>query len=298
MKIIVTGREGQVVRSLVERVAQHPSIEVVALGRPELDLARPDGVLEIIRAAKPDLVVSAAAYTAVDQAEDEPDLARTINTDGAAAVAQAAAALSAPIIHLSTDYVFSGEGERAYREDDPTGPRSVYGQTKLDGERAVARANSRHIILRTAWVYGPFGKNFAKTMLRLGQTRSSVSVVSDQWGNPTSSIDIADAVLHVADRLRTDRNFDKFGTYHLAGSGNTNWSGFAREIFAQLEAQGGSHVDVEDIVTSAYPTKAVRPANSRLNTDRFFDVFNWRAPDWKQSTATAVQRILRESNPA
>ncbi|MEP7457180.1 dTDP-4-dehydrorhamnose reductase [Phyllobacterium sp. SB3] len=291
MRIVVTGRDGQVARSLIERAALHPSIKLIALGRPELDLAQPETVFAAISAAKPDLVISAAAYTAVDKAEDEPALARAINADGAAAVAQAAANLNAPIVHLSTDYVFCGEGDRPYVESDPTGPRSVYGQTKLEGELAVADANPRHLILRTAWVYSPFGTNFVKTMLRLAETRDTLSVVADQWGNPTSAIDIADAVLHLADRLHTDPDGVDFGIYHLVGTGSTNWSSFAREIF-KISTDGlGPFADVKDILTSEYPTKANRPSNSRLSTDRFFDIFGWRAPAWQQSLKHVVDRI-------
>ncbi len=293
MRIVVTGREGQVVSSLVERAALDPSVEILPLGRPELDLAQPETVYETIHAARPDLVVSAAAYTAVDQAEDEPDLARSINAVGAGAVAQAAADIGAPVIHLSTDYVFSGDGEKPYTEDDPTGPHGVYGRTKLDGELAVAAANPRHLILRTAWVYSPFGKNFVKTMLRLAENRDNLSVVADQWGNPTSAIDIADGILRVANRLRSDRQFDAFGVYHLAGTGSTNWSTFARAIFEASRKLQGPFAEVKDILTAEYPTKARRPLNSRLSSEKFHDVFDWRAPAWEQSTMSVVERLLR-----
>jgi dTDP-4-dehydrorhamnose reductase len=246
---------------------------------------------ETILAAKPDLVVSAAAYTAVDQAEDEPDLAHAINVTGAGAIAGAAATIGVPVLHLSTDYVFSGEGEQPYTEEDPTGPRSIYGRSKLEGELAVAAANARHIVLRTAWVYSPFGGNFVKTMLGLAESRDVVSVVSDQWGNPTSGFDIADGILHVAERLRTDATFDAYGTYHLAGTGDASWSSFAREIFAQSRRKGGPYAQVRDILTAEYPTKAKRPLNSRLATDKFFDVFGWRAPRWQTSLAPVVSML-------
>ena len=176
MKIVVTGREGQVVRSLVERASLYPDVTLVTLGRPDFDLARPDTVFDAIHAAKPDLVVSAAAYTAVDQAEDEPELAYAINAAGAEAVAAVAARAGAPVVHLSTDYVFAGEGDTPYAEGDPTGPHGIYGQTKLAGEALVAQANGKHLILRTAWVYSPFGKNFVKTMLHLAASRDSLAV--------------------------------------------------------------------------------------------------------------------------
>lgn len=297
MKIVVTGCEGQVARCLIEGAVSHRAIELIALGRPELDLARPQTVLDAIAAAKPDLVVSAAAYTAVDQAEDEPEVARSINTLGAAAVARAAAQMKVPVLHLSTDYVFSGEGDEPYGEHDATGPRSVYGQTKLDGETAVAAANPRHLILRTAWVYSPFGKNFVKTMLRLAESRDTVSVVCDQWGNPTSAIDIADAIFHICETLGADRQFADFGTYHLVGSGSTNWSSFARAIFEASKRLRGPCAEVKDIPTSEYPTRAIRPSNSRLSTQKFEGVFGWRMPQWQQSTDKVVERILGESQP-
>ncbi|RUV09947.1 dTDP-4-dehydrorhamnose reductase, partial [Mesorhizobium sp. M7A.T.Ca.TU.009.01.3.1] len=194
MRLVVTGRDGQVAASLLEAGQAAAGVEVIAIGRPQLDLARPDTVIEAIAAAKPDIVVSAAAYTAVDQAEDEPDLAFAVNAAGAGEVAQAASRLGVPVIHLSTDYVFDGTKDAAYVETDATAPRSVYGASKLAGEQAVASANPRHLILRTAWVYSPFGKNFVKTMLRLAADRDEIAVVADQWGNPTSALDIADAI--------------------------------------------------------------------------------------------------------
>jgi dTDP-4-dehydrorhamnose reductase len=295
MRIVVTGREGQIVRSLVERAAFHPAVQLVAIGRPQFDLTRPQSIFDAIRAAKPDLVVSAAAYTTVDQAEDEPEQTYAINAAGAGAVAEAAAEVGAAIIHLSTDYVFSGEGKEPYTEYDSTGPYCVYGQTKLTGEVLVADGNDRHLILRTAWLYSPFGKNFVKTMLQLAADHDSVSVVSDQWGNPTSAIDIADGILCVAERLRKDPQFDAFGIYHLAGTGSTNWSTFARAIFAASRYEQGPFADVKDILTSQYPTKARRPLNSRLDTEKFHAMFGWKAPAWQQSTKAVVKRLLQSS---
>jgi dTDP-4-dehydrorhamnose reductase len=292
MRIVVTGRDGQVVRSLIERAAFHPEIDVIVLGRPELDLSDVSTIAGTISTAAPDMVVSAAAYTAVDQAEDEPELARVINAAGAGAVALAASQLGVPVIHLSTDYVFSGDGTEPYSETDATGPQGVYGQTKLEGERAVQVANARHIILRTAWVYSPFGKNFVKTMLRLAESRDSVSVVSDQWGNPTSALDTADGIIHIAKHLETDSSFANYGIYHLAGSGDVNWSGFARRIFEASRLNNGPFANVLDVATADYPTKARRPLNSRLSTDKLFDVFGWRAPDWRTSTEQVVARLL------
>ncbi|MCX2697837.1 dTDP-4-dehydrorhamnose reductase [Ochrobactrum chromiisoli] len=292
MKIVVTGREGQVVQSLLEKASQRSDLQVIALGRPELDLAKPESVLSAIETIKPDLVVSAAAYTAVDLAEDQPELAFAVNASGAEAVAEAAKNCGVPVIHLSTDYVFAGDADKPYVETDITGPRSVYGSSKLEGERLVAQANPQHIVLRTAWVYSPFGKNFVKTMLRLAETRDALSVVSDQWGNPTSALDIADAIIQVADHLAATPDFSAYGVYHLAGTGDTNWSGFARAIFSESAKLGGPTTTVTDIATADYPTKAARPANSRLSTAKFQEVFNWSAPHWKSSLRDVVTRLV------
>ncbi|MBZ9772034.1 dTDP-4-dehydrorhamnose reductase [Mesorhizobium sp. CO1-1-8] len=290
MRLVVTGRDGQVAASLVEAGQAAAGVEVVAIGRPQLDLLRPDTVIEAIAAAKPDIVVSAAAYTAVDQAEDEPDLAFAVNAVGAGKVAQAAARLGVPVIHLSTDYVFDGTAPGAYVETDATAPRSVYGASKLAGEQAVASANPRHLILRTAWVYSPFGKNFVKTMLRLAADRDEIAVVADQWGNPTSALDIADAILHAAGQLHEGAATS--GIYHLAGTGEANWSGFARHILDTSRVFGGPWARVRDIATMDYPTKARRPANSLLSSAKFASAFGWNAPDWRQSTEAVVRRLL------
>ena len=291
MRLVVTGREGQVVSSLLE-AGQLAGVDVIAIGRPQLDLANPDTVIEAIAAARPDVVVSAAAYTAVDQAEDEPDLAFRVNAVGAGKVAQAAARLGVPVIHLSTDYVFDGSASGSYVETDATAPASVYGASKLAGEQAVAAANPRNLILRTAWVYSPFGKNFVKTMLRLAADRDEISVVADQWGNPTSALDIADAILHAAATLHRDKDFAAFGIYHLAGTGEANWSGFARHILDTSRVSGGPSARVRDITTTDYPTKARRPANSRLSSAKFASAFGWSAPDWRLSTEAVVRRVL------
>ncbi|PBB98425.1 dTDP-4-dehydrorhamnose reductase [Mesorhizobium sp. WSM3862] len=290
MRLAVTGREGQVAASLIERGSK--DVEVVAVGRPVLDLARPETVFAALAAARPDIVVSAAAYTNVDQAEDEKELAFAVNATGAGKVAEAAAELGVPVIHLSTDYVFDGAKDSAYVETDATAPLGVYGASKLAGEKAVAAANPRHLILRTAWVYSPFGRNFVKTMLRLASDRDEISVVADQWGNPTSALDIADAVLHAAVRLRHDKNFAAFGIYHLAGSGETNWSTFARHILDTSLAFGGPHAKVRDIATSDYPTKARRPQNSRLSSVKFAGVFGWQASHWKCSVEAIIARLV------
>ncbi|MFG1305814.1 dTDP-4-dehydrorhamnose reductase [Xanthobacter autotrophicus] len=291
MRLAVTGKQGQVVTSLLERGAA-TSVEVIALGRPELDLADPASVKAAIAAAAPDVVVSAAAYTAVDKAESEPELAFEVNEVGAGAVAEAAAVLQVPIIHLSTDYVFAGDKADPYLESDPTGPVSVYGASKLAGEKKVAAATGNHAILRTAWVYSPFGANFLKTMLRLGASRDMLRVVADQRGTPTSALDIADAVITVARRLKTDPDPALRGVFHLTGGGEGTWADFAEVIFASLEARTGRGVAVERITTADYPTPARRPANSRLSNNKLQSSYGVKLADWDVSTRSVVDRLL------
>lgn len=291
MRLAVTGTEGQVARALAE-IGPAQGVEVVSVGRPALDLEHPRTVGPALAATGADIVVSAAAYTAVDQAEDEPALAEAVNAGGAGAVAAAAADMDVPVIHLSTDYVFDGQGTGARIETDPTGPQSVYGRTKLAGEAAVAAANPRHLILRTAWVYSPFGRNFVRTMLRLAADRDEIAVVADQWGNPTSALDIAAGIIHASKTLSRDRTERQYGVCHLAGTGDASWSGLARHVLKTSRALGGPHAAVRDIDTGDYPTKARRPANSRLSSEKFAATFGWRAPLWQQSVEVVVRRLL------
>lgn len=294
MRVLATGTTGQLVTSLTEVASASRDVELIAIGRPEFDLTRPIPMREAIIAARPDIVISAAAYTSVDRAEEEPALARAVNVVGAACVAEAAARLDIPVIHLSTDYVFSGDNRTPCREDDKTGPRTVYGATKLEGEQAVASIAARHIILRTSWVYSPFGTNFVKTIMKLAAARERLSIVSDQYGNPTSALDLASAILLIATHPRQDR----FGTYHLTGTGESNWSDFARHVLAVSRLHGGPSALVEDIATADYPTKARRPQDSRLCTNKFAGTFGWRLPDWHTSTDTVVARILASGRAA
>ncbi|WP_455872915.1 dTDP-4-dehydrorhamnose reductase [Rhizobium yanglingense] len=293
MRIAVTGKQGQAVQSLIRRGAEK-GVEIIAVGRPKMDLADPASVAAAFSLVHPDVIVSAAAYTAVDRAESEPDLAFAVNAAGAAAVAEAAARIGVPVIHISTDYVFRGDKPSAYTEEDMTGPISVYGQSKLAGERAVAAANPNHVILRTAWVYSPFGANFLKTMLRLSETRDHLSVVADQTGCPTSALDIAEAILAIASRLVTDPAPSLRGTFHLTGSGEASWADFAEEIFGELHKSGGKSIRVERITTADYPTPAKRPANSRLSGDKLARIYGIRLPDWKQSMRIVMQVIFNK----
>lgn len=292
MRIVVTGHDGQVARSLLER-GPVANVAVVTVGRPQLDLRQPGSIAAAIAEHNPDIVVSAAAYTAVDNAESEPDIADAINNAGAGALSRAAAAMSIPIIHLSTDYVFDGELDRPYREDDPPAPASVYGRTKLAGERAVAAANSNHAILRTAWVYSPFGKNFVRTMLALGSNRDEITVVADQHGAPSSALDLADGIIAVARNLCGHPDRPEFrGIFHMTGRGETTWAGFAEEIFSISASLGGPSARVVPIPTSGYQTPARRPANSRLDTGKLARVHGVRLTEWQRSTAQCVKRLV------
>jgi dTDP-4-dehydrorhamnose reductase len=294
MRLVVTGRAGQLAQSLVER-GRRADVEIVCLARPEVDLLAPDRVARAIEDARGDLVINAAAYTAVDKAEAEPELALRVNGAGARAVAAAAAKTGRAIVQISTDYVFDGALDRPYREEDPTAPVSAYGRSKLAGEQGVAEANPRHVIARTAWVYSPFGQNFLKTMLRLGLTRPEISVVADQWGAPTSALDLADGLIAMARRIVAEpENKSLLGVFHMTGSHYTNWAGFAAAIFEQAAALGRPSVKVMPISTSQYPTPAGRPANSRLDAGKLARVYGLVLPEWRSAVQNCVKRLLHE----
>jgi len=269
---------------------------IVPVGRPALDLVgERDGIIEAIGDGQPDVVVSAAAYTAVDKAESEPDLAFAINERGAGAVARAARMLGVPLVHLSTDYVFDGSKPSPYTEEDEPHPTGVYGASKLAGERAVAAETANSAILRTAWVYSPFGGNFVKTMLRLAGDREEVGVVADQHGNPTSALDIADGVLAVAANLLGSPDPALRGIFHMTAAGDATWADFAEAIFAASAACGGSTARVKRIATADYPTAARRPANSRLDCRKLERSHEISLPNWRSSTETVVARLLENA---
>ena len=290
MKIAVTGTTGQVVTSLIERgtAAGH---EVIAIGRPALDLADPASVVRALSAAAPDVIVSAAAYTAVDKAEGESDLAHAVNGAGPGAVGQAAKALGVPLIHISTDYVFDGMLNRPYVESDPTGPTGVYGASKLAGERAVLEGHDNSAVLRVAWVYSPFGVNFVKTMLRLAADRDELGVVGDQVGNPTSALAIADGIIQVATNMVSNDNPELRGVFHMTAPGDASWADFAQAIFAASAAHGGPTAAVRAIGTADYPTPATRPANSRLDCGLIAHVHGVTLPEWRTSLDDVMDRL-------
>jgi len=294
IRIAVTGRQGQVARALAE-AGPALNVEIINLGRPQLDLAAPETVGPALNDAAPDIVVNAAAYTAVDQAEREPGIASAVNGTGAGAVAEAARALGVPVIHLSTDYVFAGNKTSAYVEEDLVAPAGAYGASKLAGEQAVAAATGEHVILRTAWVYAPYGKNFVRTMLALAESRDEVRVVDDQLGSPTYAPDIAVAIVGIARNvLRNPSDPLLRGIFHLAGCGETSWAGFASAIFAFLAAKGLRKPALTPITSADYPTPARRPANSRLNCAKLGRVHGIELPSWRDSLGICLERLTSE----
>lgn len=298
MKILLLGKNGQVGWELQRALA--PLGEVVALDRQGAgglcgDLADLDGLAATVRQLAPDLIVNAAAYTAVDKAESEESLAARINAEAPGVLAREAAALGAWLIHYSTDYVFDGSGQSKWQEDTPTGPLSVYGRSKLDGERAIAASGARAVVLRTSWVYAARGHNFAKTMLRLAAERDALNVVADQFGAPTGAELIADVTAHIIRQVTNQKDSDSLaGTYHLAASGETSWHGFAQFVMAYASQKGiALKVAAEQIgaiSTEAYPVPAPRPRNSRLDLGKLQSTFKLKMPLWQQG----VQRMLDE----
>jgi dTDP-4-dehydrorhamnose reductase len=286
--ILVAGRAGQVARCLVEAAARN-GVRLVAVGRPDLNIGDTCSIAQAVAATRPGLIVNAAAYTAVDNAESEPEQAFAINRDGAARLAAAAAAARIPFVHISTDYVFDGRKPTPYREDDTPAPLGVYGSSKLQGETCVREACPGALVLRTSWVYSPYGQNFVRTMLRLAETRDVVRVVDDQHGAPTSAADIAAGILALAPQLLAGRCGG--GLYHLAADGVTTWHGFAAAVFAGWKARGRRVPALEPIATAGYPTPARRPANSRLDCSRIARDFDIRLPPWQQSLAVCLDAL-------
>lgn len=294
---LIIGKSGQVSSSLLGLMGGDGN-RALASGRPEIDLRDPQSVRRAILAARPKVVVNAAAYTAVDKAEDEPDVAYAVNATGAEAVAKAAAEIGAAIIHFSTDYVFDGRKRTPYVETDVVSPIGVYGRSKQEGEERVAAANPKHIILRTAWVFSPFGSNFAKTMLRLSNERQEIKVVDDQRGNPTYAPDLAELVrklLPLASAPAPD--FRIFGTFHAVNHGETTWFGFAKAILEGAARRGWRDVTVLPIGTRDYPTKAERPAYSVLSTEKLRAVTGFGLRPWAEALSDCLDRLAGSPVP-
>lgn len=286
--LLVAGRSGQVATCLARRRPPE-GWQVVALGREQgLDITDETAVRRSLAAHRPDVVVNAAAYTAVDRAESEPEAAFAVNRDGAAMLARACAERDVPFVHISTDYVFDGDKAGAYVEDDPIAPLGIYGASKAAGEDAVRAAAGRHLILRTSWVYSPFGSNFVKTIRRLAETRDEITVVADQHGCPTAADDIAAAILTLAGRLAAAEA--PSGTFHMAGTGDTTWHGFAEAILRLLRP-GGGPPRLSAIGTADYPTAARRPKNSRLDCSRLAGAYGLVLPPWQESLRRCVAEL-------
>lgn len=280
MSLLIFGKTGQVARELARRAP-----EARFVGRDEADLSSPDACAKLLRKSGARVVINAAAYTAVDKAESDEDLALLVNAEAPGAMARAAAEIGAAFVHISTDYVFSGEGSAPFIPDAPTAPLGVYGRTKRAGEEAVRAAGGDHAVLRTSWVFSAHGANFVKTMLLLSETRSALTVVGDQVGGPTPAGAIAAACLAIGDQLADDPG--KSGTYHFSGAPEVSWADFAREIFAQ----SGRAVSVTDITTADYPAPARRPHNSRLDCSATERVFSITRPNWRKGLAEVLNDL-------
>jgi dTDP-4-dehydrorhamnose reductase len=298
MKILLLGKNGQVGWELQRSLA--PLGEVLALDRRSTphggDLSQPERLAQTVREWRPDVIVNAAAHTAVDKAESEPDVARCLNATAPAALAQAAAEVGAWLVHYSTDYVFNGQGDLPWQEGDATGPLSVYGQTKLEGEQAIAACGCKHLIFRTSWVYAARGGNFAKTMLRLAAERERLTVINDQHGAPTGADLIADVTAHAIRQVMANSAPTLAGIYHLVASGETTWHGYASHVIAQarhINPELGLKVsDIAPVPTSAFPTPAQRPLNSRLSTHKLQQAFGLVLPPWQQGVNRMLAEIL------
>lgn len=289
MKVLVTGKSGQLALALAERNRSRFDLDLV--GRPDLDLEVAGSAAMAIVEARPDVVINAAAYTAVDQAEDEQSRAMRVNADAAEEIAAAAHQVGASIVQISTDYVFNGNSEGFYRESAGTSPVGVYGHSKLAGEARVKIANSRHVIVRTSWVYSPFGHNFVKSIMAAAKVRDVLSVVDDQRGTPTSAFDLADGILSMVERWQSERGLGLGETFHLSGTGCATWYNFASSIMAECRRLGLATADIRPIASSEWSTKARRPLNSRLCSDKFAATFGFVMPPWEESLSRVVERL-------
>ena len=296
MNILLLGKGGQVGWELQRSLAVLGNVTALDFDSPEHcgDFSNPQGVAETVRALRPQVIVNAAAHTAVDKAESEPELARLLNATTPGVLAEEAARLGAWLVHYSTDYVFDGSGERPWVEDDAPAPLSVYGATKLEGEQLIRQAGCQHLILRTSWVYAARGGNFAKTMLRLAQERERLTVIDDQWGAPTSAELLADVTAHALRQLL--KRPEDGGLYHCVAAGETTWHSYAKYVLGHArQAQAAIKIkatEVAPVPTSAFPTPARRPHNSRLNTTRLQTTFGLTLPHWQQGVARMLTETL------
>jgi dTDP-4-dehydrorhamnose reductase len=288
--ILVVGKNGQLARCLRDSAVLR-NVPLVAISRPELNLENGEGIDRVMAAVEPSAIVNAAAYTAVDPAEAEPQRAFGVNCDGAALLADASARCGISFIQISTDYVFDGSKRSRYREDDVPAPLNVYGSSKLAGEAAVLAACPGAVVIRTSWVYSPYGNNFVRTMLRLSETELVVKIVDDQRGTPTSAADLAAAILAIVERLRSAKGCGDGGIYHLAGEGETSWHGFAAAIFAGLARRGRRVPRLQAITTAEYPTPAYRPKYSCLDSSKAERVFGVRLPPWRSSLEACLDQL-------
>jgi len=295
MKLLVLGGAGQVGRELC-RLGWPNGYSLVALDRAGIDIADRDAVFGLLDRERPDCVINAAAYTAVDRAESEPEVAWAANCTGPANLAAASAEAGIPLIHLSTDYVFDGGKAGPYREDNPVNPLGVYGKSKEAGDRAIREALPEHVILRTAWVYSAHGHNFVKTMLRLGAERPVLRVVADQTGSPTSAADIAEAIRDIVRHIEAGKAH--WGTYHFAGAGAVTWHGFAEAIFVEAAPWRGRPPLVEPIGTGEYPTPVRRPANSVLDCTKIGEAFGIVPRPWRAALADVIRELFEAESSA
>lgn len=290
MRLLIFGRGGQVGSELVAASGAH-GIEIVALDRDNADFTDQGALRRAVHAHRADVVINAAAYTAVDKAESEAAMAFALNADAPRTVAEACRESATPLIHISTDYVFDGQGTRPYREDDPVAPLGVYGRTKLAGETAVRETLDQHVIVRTAWIFSAVGSNFVKTMLRLAETRDEIAVVDDQRGCPTAASDLALALLAAAQHVHATKQ--GWGTYHYCGAGETTWHDFAAAIFAETRGQSHRRPRLRRITTAEYPTPARRPAYSVLDCAKFARTFAKQAAPWLPSLRAVIRSLAK-----
>lgn len=298
-KILLTGRNGQVGWELQRKLAT--SANVVALDAEDMDLADPDAIRRTVQEVRPDIIINPAAYTAVDKAESEPELAMAVNSIAPGVIAEEALRLGAVLVHYSTDYVYDGSKPSPYTEDDPPNPQSVYGRTKLLGENAVRASGCRHIILRTSWVYGVHGGNFIKTILRLARERDELRIVADQYGAPTWARDLASSTINALIAWEmSDWDQELAGTFHLTAGGRTSWHQYAEEIVRLArtydQALAAKQLVIKPIATHEYPVPAKRPANSVLSNERIRETYGIVMPQWQESLAECVRLICQQGN--